>query len=87
LEWEYQPRRHSLAPIYAGKAKSMVVVMPAEQTRASGFALRGRVAADGAAARPPVDEFAQAVLNDIMPYARSEIDPGSQPLAARVAGM
>jgi enterochelin esterase family protein len=41
-----------------GKAKPMVVVMPAGHTRA-GF---------GGGPRPPVDEFIQDFLGDIMPY-------------------
>ena len=55
--------------IAAGKARPMVVVMPAGHTRASGFGARGGAAAEGAAGRPPVDEFVQDFLNDIMPYA------------------
>src|ERR1051326_2558804 len=51
--------------IAAGKAKPMVVVMPAGHTRASGFGARGR---GEAGSRPPVDEFVQDFLNDIMPY-------------------
>jgi enterochelin esterase-like enzyme len=49
--------------IAAGKAKPMIVVMPAGHTRSSGSApTRG----DGS--RPP-DEFVQDFVNDIMPYA------------------
>jgi len=55
--------------IAAGKAKPMVVVMPAGHTRASGFGPRGGAGADGAAARPPADEFVQDFLNDLMPFA------------------
>ena len=55
--------------IAAGKAKPMVVVMPAGHTRASGFAPRGGAPADGAPARPPVDEFVQDFMNDLLPYA------------------
>jgi enterochelin esterase family protein len=55
--------------IAAGKARPMVVVMPAGHTRASGFGPRGGVGADGAAARPPADEFVQDFLNDLMPFA------------------
>ncbi len=50
--------------IAAGKAKPMVVVMPAGHTGPFWFGRRG-----GAAPRPPVDEFVQDFLNDIMPYA------------------
>ncbi len=51
--------------IAAGKAKPMVVVMPAGHTGPPGsFGPRG-----GGGARPPVDEFLQDFLNDIVPYA------------------
>ena len=49
--------------IAAGKAKPMIVVMPAGHTRASGFG--GLPPSSGA--RPPADEFEQDFLNDIMP--------------------
>ena len=55
--------------IAAKKAKPMVVVMPAGHTRASGFGARASAPADGAPVRPPVDEFGQDFLTDIMPYA------------------
>ena len=42
-----------------GKAKPMIVVMPAGHTRAFGFG--------GGGPRPPTDEFVQDFLNDIMP--------------------
>jgi enterochelin esterase family protein len=45
--------------IAAGKAKPMVVVMPAGHTSAARFG----------GPRPAVDEFAQDFMNDIMPYA------------------
>jgi enterochelin esterase-like enzyme len=52
--------------IAAGKAKPMVVVMPAGHTRATGgFGARGGAGAGG---QPPVDEFTQDFLTDIMPY-------------------
>jgi enterochelin esterase-like enzyme len=44
------------------KAKPMVVVMPAGHTRAAGFG------PGSGGARPPVDEFVQDFLGDIMPY-------------------
>ena len=50
--------------IAAQKAKPMVVVMPAGHTRAGGgFGPRG-----GAGGQPPVDEFTQDFLQDIIPY-------------------
>ncbi|MBU6400701.1 MAG: esterase [Verrucomicrobia bacterium] len=54
--------------IAAGKAKPMVVVMPAGHTRPFGFGLRGGGREAGGAGRPPVDEFAQDFLTDIVPY-------------------
>jgi len=50
--------------IAAGKAKPMVVVMPAGHTGPFTFGPRS----DGSS-RPPVDEFVQDFLNDVMPYA------------------
>jgi enterochelin esterase-like enzyme len=50
--------------IAAGKAKPMVVVMPAGHTSASMF----RAPSSGAS-RPPTDEFISDFLTDIMPYA------------------
>lgn len=55
--------------IAAKKAKPMVVVMPAGHTRAFAFGARAGAATNSAAARPPVDEFVQDFLNDLMPYA------------------
>jgi len=49
--------------IAAEKAKPMVVVMPAGHTGPFMFGRRG-----GDSPRPPVDEFVQDFLNDIMPY-------------------
>jgi enterochelin esterase family protein len=48
--------------IAAGKAKPMVVVMPAGHTSTFGFGARG------APGQPRVDEFAGDFTNDIMPY-------------------
>ena len=48
--------------IAAGKAKPMVVVMPAGHTGPFVFGSRG------GSSRPPTDEFVQDFLNDIMPY-------------------
>jgi enterochelin esterase-like enzyme len=47
--------------IAAGKAKPMIVAMPAGHTSAFGFGARG-------GSRPAVDEFVQDFNNDIMPY-------------------
>jgi len=52
--------------IAAHKAKPMVVVMPAGHTRAGmGFGARGGAGGGG---QPPVDEFTQDFLKDILPY-------------------
>lgn len=51
--------------IAAGKAKPMIVVMPAGHTRAFTFGARPPAGGSG---RPPVDEFVQDFNNDIMPY-------------------
>ncbi len=52
--------------IAAGKAKPMIIVMPAGHTSAAGFGARGAAPAAGGAA--PLDEFAQDFVTDIMPY-------------------
>ncbi|MCU0914322.1 MAG: alpha/beta hydrolase-fold protein [Planctomycetes bacterium] len=49
--------------IAAGKARPMVVVMPAGHTGAFGFRAPG-----SGSSRPPRDEFIPDFLNDIMPY-------------------
>ncbi len=54
--------------IAAGKAKPMLVVMPAGHTSSAGFGARGRGAAGGDAPRPAVDEFTQDFLTDIMAH-------------------
>ena len=52
--------------IAAKKAKPMIVVMPAGHTRATTF--RRSDASTNSAARPPVDEFVQDFLTDIVPH-------------------
>ncbi len=52
--------------IAAKKAKPMIVVMPAGHTRATTF--RRSDASTNGPARPPVDEFVQDFLNDIVPH-------------------
>lgn len=54
--------------IAAKKAKPMVIVMPAGHTSAAGFgAARGATPA-AAGGAPPLDEFTQDFVTDIMPY-------------------
>ena len=52
--------------IAAKKAKPMIVVMPAGHTRATTF--RRSDTSTNSTARPPVDEFAQDFLTDIVPH-------------------
>jgi enterochelin esterase family protein len=52
--------------IAAKKAKPMIIVMPAGHTSAAGFGARGAAPAAGGA--PPLDEFTQDFVTDIMPY-------------------
>lgn len=56
--------------IAAGKAKPMIVVMPAGHTSA-GFGMARPRGAGGAAGAPPRDEFAEDFVNDIMSYVES----------------
>jgi enterochelin esterase family protein len=55
--------------IASGKARPMVVVMPAGHTRPFSFGARASGSTNSAASRPVVDEFVEDFLNDIMPYA------------------
>ncbi|HEY2953006.1 MAG TPA: alpha/beta hydrolase-fold protein [Verrucomicrobiae bacterium] len=52
-----------------GKAKPMVVVMPAGHTRPFSFGARTGTSTNSASGRSPVDEFVEDFVNDIMPYA------------------
>lgn len=67
--------------IAAGKAKPMVVVMPAGHT--GPFMSRPR----GESGRPPVDEFAQDFQNDILPYAESHYRVYTDPQNRAIAGL
>ncbi len=67
--------------IAAGKAKPMVVVMPAGHT--GPFTFRPR----GDSGQPRVDEFAQDFLNDIMPYAESHYRVHTDPQNRAIAGL
>jgi enterochelin esterase family protein len=53
--------------IAAGKARPMIVVMPAGHTSAASFGGRGAATA-GAAAAPARDEFYEDFTTDVMPY-------------------
>src|SRR5206468_4943326 len=55
--------------IAGGKAKPMVVAMPAGHTRPFSFGARASASTNSASGRPVVDEFVEDFLNDIMPYA------------------
>ena len=68
--------------IAAGKAKPMVVVMPAGHTGPFTFRPRG-----GDSSQPPVDEFVQDFQNDIMPYAESHYRVHTDPPNRAIAGL
>ena len=68
--------------IDAGKAKPMVVVMPAGHTGPFMFGRRG-----GDSPRPPVDEFTQDFLNDIMPYVEKNYRVQSSQSHRAIAGL
>ncbi len=63
--------------IAAGKVKPMVVVMPAGHT--GPFMSRS--------SRPPVDEFAQDFVNDVMPYVESHYRVHTDPQNRAIAGL
>jgi enterochelin esterase-like enzyme len=67
--------------IAAGKAKPMVVVMPAGHT--GPFTSRPR----GDSGQPRVDEFVQDFQNDIMPYAESHYRVYTDPQNRAIAGL
>ncbi|MCX5645184.1 MAG: alpha/beta hydrolase-fold protein [Phycisphaerae bacterium] len=68
--------------IAAGKAKPMVVVMPAGHT--SPFMFR---APSSGSSRPPTDEFISDFLNDIMPYAEKHYRVYSDRQHRAIAGL
>lgn len=68
--------------IAAKKARPMVVVMPAGHT--GPFAFRPPA---GGSSRPPVDEFVQDFLSDIMPYAESHYRVHADPQNRAIAGL
>jgi len=68
--------------IAARNAKPMVIVMPAGHTRpGAGFGARG------AGAQPPVDEFVQEFVNDIMPYAEKHYRVHTDKQRRAIAGL
>jgi enterochelin esterase family protein len=68
--------------IAAGKAKPMIVVMPAGHT--GPFRFGGTANRDG---RPPVDEFTQDFLGDIMPYVESHYRVRKERKDRAIAGL
>jgi len=73
--------------IAAGKAKPMLVVMPAGHTRASGFGARTTTSTNATPARPPVDEFIQDFENDILPYVEKHYRVRTDPKSRAIAGL
>ena len=68
--------------IGARSAKPMVIVMPAGHTRpGAGFGARG------AGGQPPVDEFVQEFVNDIMPYAETHYRVHTDKQRRAIAGL
>ena len=67
--------------IAAGKAKPMVVVMPAGHTGPFTFRPRGE------SGQPRVDEFTQDFQNDILPYAESHYRVYTDPQNRAIAGL
>ena len=67
--------------IAAGRAKPMVVVMPAGHTGPFTFRPRGE------SGQPRVDEFAQDFQNDIMPYVESHYRVYTDPQNRAIAGL
>ena len=78
--------------IAAGKAKPMVIVMPAGHTSPFRFGGAPPAAAAGAsasapAAAPPPDEFAQDFLTDIMPYVEKHYRVRTDRNSRAIAGL
>ena len=68
--------------IAARKARPMVIVMPAGHTRAG-----GGFGARGSGGQPPVDEFVQDFVNDIMPYAEKHYRVHTDKQRRAIAGL
>src|SRR5688572_10955576 len=74
--------------IAAKKAKPMIVVMPAGHTRAgSGFGRRSGGATNDTPSRPPVDEFVQDFVSDIMPHVEKTYRVQSDRASRAIAGL
>lgn len=73
--------------IAAGKARPMVVVMPAGHTRAFGGGRRGAPPAERAPERPPVDEFGQDFVGDIMPFVEKTYRVSNERKDRAIAGL
>jgi enterochelin esterase family protein len=71
--------------IAAGKARPMLVVMPAGHTRAITAGRRG--VGDGPPERPPVDEFVQDFVNDIMPFVEKTYRVSTERKDRAIAGL
>lgn len=72
--------------IAAGKAKPMVIVMPAGHTRQN-FRMGAPPATTGAPATTPPDEFAQDFLTDIMPYVEKHYRVRNDRNSRAIAGL
>lgn len=72
--------------IAAGKAKPMIIVMPAGHTRQN-FRMGAPPPATGAPATTPPDEFAQDFLTDIMPYVEKHYRVRSDRNSRAIAGL
>jgi enterochelin esterase-like enzyme len=71
--------------IAAGKARPMLVVMPAGHTRVVTPGRRG--GGEGAPERPPVDEFVQDFVNDIMPFVEKTYRVSTERKDRAIAGL
>jgi enterochelin esterase family protein len=72
--------------IAAGKAKPMVIVMPAGHTRQN-FRMGAPAAPPAAGQAPPPDEFAQDFLTDIMPYIEKNFRVRTDRNSRAIAGL
>jgi enterochelin esterase family protein len=72
--------------IAAGKAKPMVIVMPAGHTRQN-FRMGVPAAPPAAGQAPPPDEFAQDFLTDVMPYIEKNFRVRTDRNSRAIAGL